>query len=299
MKRVLNLIGMMAMLCVLSPAGSSGSTLGESYILFGLNEYGYAYSEDDPPYPDETGTPKSDEYGLTSAFHAEGKFFSKTSVLYGGFLFEYGGGIQTYNGSTDSIGGYDSIGNPINIISPLVNLKSSTFTRIGGFIGPYFKFGDCLLGLNAGVLYYRWYRGLGDSSLYSETYSWYYLPIGAELSYNLNDRMSVGLDLQYRIMLNGTMQASYDAVNLAGYPTAVSQFSLGPMDGFYFGIPVRFQIDNHFGIECKPWFEWRPSGSSSPVVVQSADSSLQGGAQEPESSSYSIGISISAMFGNF
>ena len=233
-----------------------------------------------------------------SAFHAEGKFYSKTSGWYGGFLFEYGGGIQTYNGSPLDSFLITQAGDTVPYFPSLINSKSNTFTRIGGFIGPYFNFGNGMLGLNAGVLYYNWYRGGGGS--YNESYSWVYLPVGAELSFNLNDRVTMGLDLQYRIMVSGTMQPSYDNMTIQGYPTsATSQFTLGTMDGLYFGIPVRIQIDRNFGIECKPWFELRPSGSSPYVFVQSANSSFTNYYDEPESKSYSIGMSISAMFGNF
>ena len=305
MKRVLNLIGMIVLLCILLPAVSSGSTLGESYILFGLNEYGYAYSEDvsangiTPTYQ-YNGVPRSDEYGMTSAFHAEGKFYSKTSSLYGGFLFEYGGGIQTYNGSPmDSIqivsngNSYDTT----QYFPSLINTKSNTFTRIGGFIGPYFNFGNCLLGLNAGLLYYNWYRGAGA---YNESYTWVYLPIGAEFSFNLNERLTVGFDLQYRIMLSNSMQPSFDYETIVeGIPTAAPQLSDSTRDGFYLGIPIRLQINRQFGIEWKPWFELRPSGATANPGVLEQSGSTEMSIFEPDSKSYSIGLSISAMFGNF
>jgi hypothetical protein len=302
MKRILNLIGVIGLLCVLSPVGSSGSTLGESYVLFGFDEYGYNYSEDvgsgyagNPFY---IGIPRSDEYGTTSAFHAEGKYYSKTSGLYGGFLFEYGGGIQTYNGTPMDSFNISPTGDTLNQLFPsLINTKSNTFTRIGGFIGPYFNFGNCLLGLNAGLLYYNWYRGAGA---YNESYTWVYLPIGAEFSFNLNERLTMGFDLQYRIMLSNSMQPSFDYETIVkGIPTSAPQLSDSTRDGFYLGIPIRLQINRQFGIEWKPWFEFRPSGATANPGVLEQSGSTEMSIFEPDSKSYSIGLSISAMFGNF
>jgi hypothetical protein len=308
MKYIVNLSGVVSLVLFLLPSAGSGSTLGQSYFLFGFNESSYDYSESAPPHTYEISptyyyfTPPPSipdrEYGATSAFHAEGKFYSHDRALpwYGGFLFEYGGGIQTYNGTAlDSIQvGVPGPGDTTQYFPPIVESKSNTFTRIGGFIGPYFKVGNTLVGLNAGLLYYNWYRGAGA---YNESYSWVYLPVGAEVQWEMNDRLSVGLDMQYRIMLSGSMTATYDyATVLEGVPTAANNFTLGTRDGFYLGFPMQLQIDRWFGLEWKPWFELRPSGISGLTDVNPETGS---GYLEPNSYSYSIGVSISAMFGTF
>jgi hypothetical protein len=106
----------------------------------------------------------------------------------------------------------------------------------------------------------------------------------------------VGLDAQYRIMLSGSMQATYDYYSvILGEQTSADQFTLGTRNGFYLGIPIQLQIDRKFGIEWKPWFELRPSGISAPVYDQSSGE----GYLEPSSTSYSIGISVSLMLGSF
>jgi len=297
MKCVLKSISIAALLCALSATGSQGSTLGKSYLLFGLNEYGYAYAEDDGFDPPEIGTPKSDEYGMTSAFHLEGKFFSHDpkTPWYGGFLYEYGGGIQTYNGSPlDSFEIDPTSGDTIHLFPSLIDTKSNTFTRIGGFVGPFFDIGSSLVGLNAGLLYYRWYRGTGSES---ETYSWVYLPIGADISWKLDDQWSLGVDLQYRLMLSGSMQVGLDDYIINGISASVPAITLGTRDGFYIGVPLQVQVTRQFGIEFKPWYEYRPSGMSGPVVEQVGLNNTE--IYEPSSNSYSIGMSISAMFGNF
>ncbi len=304
MKHIVRLVSVLSLLIFIVPVGSSGSTLGENYVLFGINEYGYNYSESSPGYKPSSSTyyysspPPAildREYGATSAFHLEAKLYSHDRAFpwYGGFQLEYGGGIQTYNGGPlDSMQfGVPGPGDTTQIIYPIVGPKSNTFLRMGGFVGPFFKVGECLVGLNAGILYYNWYRGVG----YDESYTWIYLPLGAELQWNLNGRLSAGLDVQYRIMLSGSMQATYDFQTvIENNPMSANQFTLGTKDGFYLGIPIQLQIDREFGLEWKPWFELRPSGISGVVYASDGGEYL-----EPNSTSYSIGMSVSVMFGTF
>jgi hypothetical protein len=304
MKHIVRLFSALSLLIFIVPVGSSGSTLGENYILFGINEYDYNYSESAPPnsYSDTTSThsylnPPSildREYGATAAFHLEGKVYShdRSFPWYGGFQLEYGGGIQTYNGGPLDSVIINSAGDTTQVFPQILDYKSNTFMRAGFFVGPFFRTGNCLIGLNAGLLYYNWYRGTGA---YNESYTWLYLPLGAEIQWDLNGRLSAGLDLQYRIMLSGSMQATYDYQSvILGEPTTANQFTLGTRDGFYLGIPIQLQIDREFGLEWKPWFELRPSGLSGEVYTAGG-----GGYVEPNSTSYSIGMSVSVMFGTF
>ena len=275
------------------------SVLGRSFLSIGLNEYYYSYSEDwSQQYLTSVGipyyigsTPHSNETGATTQLHIEGRGYLAQTSLYGGFLFNYGSGQHLYDGGIQS----DTVLPPKDTV-PLYTAasftKTNTFLTIGAFIGPYFARGSMLWSLHAGFLYYYWDRDLNGMT---EDYSWLYLPLGGEVQFDLGDGMSIGLGAEYRVMLSGNMTIG---VPSADYVNAAPTLTLSPEEGFYAEAPFRFSFSPELFGELKPWFEYRPSGSSNTgyldYVYQGTDYAHN--VTEPSSTSWSVGVVASLMF---
>jgi hypothetical protein len=311
MKQPLGILLVVAAFSATLMAEDSSPMRGKSYLQAGFNGYSYNYSEiwDAKTLgllgiTSWTGTPKSNENGFTPTFHATGRLYSKISPFYGGFLFEIGGAKHTYDGGTQS---YDSV-NQIAVYEPLTATSHNSFTKLGAFAGPYFRISDYLLGIHAGILSYHWFRN-ASGTIFSpstpETYNWYYLPVGIEAARGIGNKMSIGCNIEYRIMLSGTMKIDLSALALmTGYTIgSVPAVNLGAKNGFLLEIPFQMNLDQHFNLELKPWFELRPSGVSNVDTMRLKDpyygGEVKGPFLEPGSNSFSIGMTLSLNFGNF
>jgi len=279
------------------------TALNNNFIQIGLNQFYYYYSE---KFDNETllkagvkkykGEPKSDEYGYTALFHFAGTGYSKLLPFYGNVFFEAGNGKHKYDGSTqDSL----EIGIDTTMIyEPYFAKKRNMFIKIGGYGGPYFMFKNVLLAFYSGLEYQYWKRSLSGIR---EFYRWFYAPIGIKTAFKVSDRINISCNLLYKFMLYGTMEIDFGMLEKLVTLNAPDRLILGKKQGFKGEIPIQINLNKRFNIECKPWFEYRPSGISN-VDILSINNGMETQKSpilEPASTSYSGGLTISVMLCTF
>jgi hypothetical protein len=268
-----------------------------------LNQYYYNYSE----RLDETtlsmlgsheyqGTPKSDEYGPTTLLNIGVTLFSRSQRMFSNAFIEIGSGSHTYDGATQNttIAGTDTV----VIFEPITAKKSNEFINSGLFAGPCFTINNCFIGFLTGLEYHYWNRKL---SPVKEKYRWLYLPLMAQTKYQLNSSTSIGCNLSFMLMLSGSMQIDFGSYESMMGEMDLPLLKLGRKHGFSVELPAHIKMTQIFGMELKPWFEYRPSGISNIDTMKINDGieEQKGPFLEPASESYSIGMYLSITLNSF
>jgi hypothetical protein len=140
-----------------------------------------------------------------------------------------------------------------------------------------------------GIGYRDWERGQNVLPNYTESYTWWYGTIGANLTYRVADRVLVGLDAA--LLLPFSLQMKTNISNTVNTAT----FDLGSQIGYRVQVPMSYDIYRRKEYKIltflTPYYE-RWNVGRSPVVTLTSDGVSAGAFIEPTSHTDLYGVKV-------
>ncbi|MDQ7045572.1 MAG: hypothetical protein Q9M40_02490 [Sulfurimonas sp.] len=146
-------------------------------------------------------------------------------------------GLEFSQGATDYDGFLQSTGTPT-----LIPFKTTTQNMI---IEPKIRWSETNkgskydIGVFASLGYRYWERNLGSQYGYQEQYSWFYPEVGLKMLFH-ESNWHIGLEFAYQYAYKPKM---YAAINNG------IDFDLGNTYGYYYEIPLVYDINRNYSIE--------------------------------------------------
>jgi hypothetical protein len=273
-----------------------------------LNEDIQSFTEHFKHKPDTIiGAPKSTEYGTVVGLNAGASLYSwKSRMLFrpkAELLFGFN---TTYDGSTQSqlvTSGKDTIGLAFD---PIKHSKNNLFFHAGcdiGYAFPFFRFPFVIY---SGLDYKLWYRDLLDYNgqwyfsfgvNYSETYSWFNVPLGVLLTLPLSPDREIGLDARLDWMLYGSMSVVMNA-GTDGSAVDYPAVTLGNHAAFRLELFSLKKTNDHMATKFAPYVVFYGFGKSNTETATSSSQSYSQSFYEPASRTYQVGANFSLEFLN-
>jgi tetratricopeptide (TPR) repeat protein len=171
---------------------------------------------------------------------------------------------------------------------PLKGTTQNDFARLEMDFGYTFK-GSLPVSITpyTGLGYRYWKRDIG----YNETYSWWYIPVGAKLLYPVAPNWTIGLNASVNFMFEGHMTASFKSDQLQN-----ATFTLGDRPGALVELPITWRPFLQWAFTVTPWYEYSEIGKSDAVPVYYYNGALYGIFYEPTSRTNQYGIRISTEY---
>jgi hypothetical protein len=235
----------------------------------GLTYFHFDYVEDCPP------PLKSTEEDWILGSYAAYSYFGDTHPLLGRLRFDFARAATDYDGT-------DQKGNPLR--------GKTANTLITGEVNLGFQF----LNWSRKSLHLASYTGFGfkyrdrDLGLYSEEYTWKYIPLGLLLEKQLGARWLLAIDASLRFMFDGEIK-----VNLSEYRKGMNdpRADLGSKTGFRVATPILFKVQPEWAIALTPWYEYSALGRCEPFPI-TLNGEVIGAAYEPDSETRQYGADL-------
>lgn len=233
-------------------------------------------------YAEELTPPmKSTEYGWLPGVRVAYTYWGDGVPIYGFISFDYAGGDLTYDGSIQD--GFGQV-YPYLSSSPA---GLSTLQARGGYI--FKRIGGSGLDLAAytGYGFHFWSRNIGGGppTGYLEEYRWSCVPLGVAAGWWLGDRWSIGLTLEARFMVSGSI---YVERSDFGKPT----LTLGNEPGWMAALPIAVSLSKNYALCVEFGYESSAIGESAPSPPNQNGQYIL----EPSSSTNQFWISMGGRF---